>query len=108
MKSRLAGKWVLVTGASSGFGAATSQAFGAEGAKLLLGARRVDRIQQVAEESRKAGAREAHFRFLDVSRTASVEEFMGWAREKIGGARLDILVNNAGGALGLDTVAEGK
>jgi NADP-dependent 3-hydroxy acid dehydrogenase YdfG len=108
MKSRLAGKWVLVTGASSGFGAATAHAFGAEGAKLLLGARRVDRLQQVAEESRKAGSLDAHFRFLDVSRTASVEEFMGWAREKIGRARLDVLVNNAGGALGLDTVAEGK
>jgi NADP-dependent 3-hydroxy acid dehydrogenase YdfG len=108
MNSRLAGKWVLVTGASSGFGAATARAFGVEGAKLLLGARRVDRLQQVADESRKAGSPEAHFRSLDVSRTASVEEFMGWVRERIGSARLDVLVNNAGGALGLDTVAEGK
>jgi NADP-dependent 3-hydroxy acid dehydrogenase YdfG len=120
MKSRLKDKWVLVTGASSGFGAATARAFGAEGARLLLGARRVDRLEEVAAEARKAGAAEAHVRFLDVSRTASVEEFIAWARQKITVSQsaipkakparvcLDVLVNNAGGALGLDTVAEGK
>jgi 3-hydroxy acid dehydrogenase/malonic semialdehyde reductase len=120
MNTQLKDKWVLVTGASSGFGAATARAFGAEGAKLLLGARRVDRLEQVVEESRKAGAAEAHCRFLDVSRTASVQEFVTWARLKITNgqtpdgkaapaeAYLDVLVNNAGGALGLDTVAEGK
>src|SRR5580765_582510 len=85
MNTELRDKWVLVTGASSGFGAATARAFGAEGAKLLLGARRMDRLEQVAEESRKAGAAEAHVRFLDVSRTASVEEFVTWARLKITG-----------------------
>jgi NADP-dependent 3-hydroxy acid dehydrogenase YdfG len=120
MNTPLAGKWVMVTGASSGFGAATAVAFGAAGAKLLLGARRVDRLEQVAAEARKAGAAEAQFRFLDVSRTASVEEFVAWARQRIAegqpaGAKaqttrpcLDVLVNNAGGALGLDGVAEGK
>jgi NADP-dependent 3-hydroxy acid dehydrogenase YdfG len=109
-------KWVLITGASSGFGAATARAFGVEGAKLLLGARRVDRLEEVAAEARKAGAAEAHVRFLDVSRTASVDEFMAWARARIAAGQsasvmtkpvLDVLVNNAGGALGLDTVAEG-
>src|SRR5216117_3577650 len=120
MATSLKGKWVLITGASSGFGAEAARAFGAEGAKLLLGARRVDRLEQVAAEARKAGVAEAHFRFLDVSRTASVEEFVTWSREQIAGSKsasakgqsprvcLDVLVNNAGGALGLDTVAEGK
>ena len=38
-------KWVLITGASSGFGAAAARAFGAQGSKLLLGARRLDRLK---------------------------------------------------------------
>ena len=106
MASRLSGNWVVITGASSGFGAAAARAFGAEGTKLLLGARRVDRLESVAAEARKAGAPEAHFHHLDVSRTSSVEQFVAWARTET--SRVDVLVNNAGGALGLDTVAEGK
>ena len=82
-KSSLKNKWVLITGASSGFGAAAALAFGAAGAKLLLGARRVDRLKKIAAEAKKAGAREAHFHFLDVAKTASVEEFVSWAREKL-------------------------
>lgn len=83
-------------------------AFGAEGAKLLLGARRVDRLKKVAVESRKSGAAAAYFHELDVSKTASVENFVAWTRKKIGGQKLHVLINNAGGAHGLDTVAEGK
>lgn len=113
MSSRLNGKWVLITGASSGFGAAAARAFGAEGAKLLLGARRVDRLEQAATEARKAGASEAHVHALDVGTTASVETFVAWAKQKFGTLNaepgtLHVLINNAGGALGLDTVAEGK
>jgi 3-hydroxy acid dehydrogenase/malonic semialdehyde reductase len=113
MKTELKDKWVLITGASSGFGAAAARAFGAEGSRLLLGARRVERLEQVASEAKKAGANEAHAQALDVSQTASVESFLTWARGKIGtqgtmGAGLSVLINNAGGAHGLDTVAEGK
>jgi NADP-dependent 3-hydroxy acid dehydrogenase YdfG len=113
MGSSLKGKWVLITGASSGFGAAAATAFGAEGAKLLLGARRVDRLKQVAAASEKAGAGEAHFHFLDVAKTASVEEFISWARKIVQSPKskarsLHVLINNAGGAHGLDTVANGK
>ena len=74
-------KWVLITGASSGFGAAAARAFGAQGARLLLGARRVDRLQAVAAEARQAGAPAAHFHRLDVSRTASVDAFIAWVRD---------------------------
>jgi NADP-dependent 3-hydroxy acid dehydrogenase YdfG len=108
VKFSLKNKWILITGASSGFGAAAAVAFGATGAKLLLGARRVDRLKKVAAESKKSGAAEVHFHGLDVSKTASVEKFISWARKKVGGQNLHVLVNNAGGAHGLDTVADGK
>jgi hypothetical protein len=104
--SNLSGKWVLITGASSGFGAAAARAFAREGASLLLGARRVEKLEQVAREARAAGAPEAWAHGLDVSRTTSVDAFLAWAGTKTG--RLDVLVNNAGGAHGLDTVAQGK
>lgn len=106
MKFSLKNKWVLITGASSGFGAAAANAFAVEGANLLLGARRLDRLEKVAAAAIKAGAPEAHFHKLDVSQTPSVEEFIAWARQKI--VNLHVLINNAGGAHGLDTVAEGK
>jgi len=111
--SRLKDKWVLITGASSGFGAAAARSFGAEGARLLLGARRLDRLATVAAEARSAGAAEAHFHHLDVAQTKSVNEFAAWSRERIhergsGPSALHVLINNAGGAQGLDTVAEGK
>ena len=106
MRSELKGKWIVITGASSGFGAAAARAFGAEGARLLLGARRLGRLEQAADEARKAGALEAHAHRLDVAQTASVQAFIEWCRTKTG--RLDVLINNAGGAHGLDTVAEGK
>jgi len=109
MKTSLKNKWVLITGASSGFGAAAARAFGAEGAKLLLGARRVERLKKVAAESLQAGAAAAQAHKLDVTKTASVEAFIAWAKSKIQDpAGLHVLVNNAGGAHGLDTVATGK
>ena len=115
MKSSLREKWVLITGASSGFGAAAARAFGAEGAKLLLGARRVDRLKKVAAEAKAAGAADARFHELDVSQTASVETFISWVRTTTRDPRsqtqdpnLFVLINNAGGAHGVETVVEGK
>jgi 3-hydroxy acid dehydrogenase/malonic semialdehyde reductase len=108
MKFSLRNKWVLITGASSGFGAAAATAFAAEGAKLLLGARRVDRLEEVAAKAVKTGAAAAHFHALDVGQTASVEEFFTWARSRLKSQPLHILINNAGGAHGVDTVADGK
>jgi len=106
MKTNLKNKWVLITGASSGFGAAAARAFGAQGAKLLLGARRVENLKKVAAAARQAGAAIAEFHFLDVSKTKSVNDFVQWARKKTD--CVNVLLNNAGGALGMDTVAEGK
>jgi NADP-dependent 3-hydroxy acid dehydrogenase YdfG len=106
MKTTLSGKWVLITGASSGFGAAAAVAFGAVGAKLLLGARRVDRLEETAAKARAAGSPEALVHALNVADTPSVEQFAQWVGGKT--RQVDVLVNNAGGAHGLDTVAKGR
>jgi NADP-dependent 3-hydroxy acid dehydrogenase YdfG len=106
MAGALANKWVIITGASSGFGAATAARLGHEGARLLLGARRMDRLAQAAAHARTAGAPLAHAHALDVSDTTSVEQFVKWVRTHTD--KLDVLVNNAGGAHGLDSVATGK
>jgi 3-hydroxy acid dehydrogenase / malonic semialdehyde reductase len=106
MPYALKNKWILITGASSGFGAAAARAFAAQGAKLLLGARRVDRLAQVNAEALQSGATESLYHSLDVASTASVSDFFKWAAARTN--RLDVLINNAGGAHGLDTVAEAK
>ena len=86
----------VVTGASSGIGEATALELARLGYRVLLGARRVDRIVRLA-----AGigglARE-----LDVTSAASVSDFTSWAGETCG--RVDALINNAGLALGRETV----
>lgn len=106
VQTKLDGKWIVITGASSGFGAAAARAFAGQGARLLLGARRVERLAQVAAAARDAGAAQAEFHTLDVASTPSVEAFAAWVRSLTG--RVDILINNAGGAHGLEPVAEGR
>jgi NADP-dependent 3-hydroxy acid dehydrogenase YdfG len=88
----LQGKTGIVTGASSGIGAATARALAAAGARLAVGARRTDRLVDLGE---KVVALE-----LDVTDSASCERFMAEALSALGG--LDIIVNNAGLALGRD------
>ena len=102
----LSNKWVLITGASSGFGEAAAIAFAREGAKLLLGARRVDRLEQVGAAARKAGSPAAHVHALDVASTPSVNAFAAFAGQHTD--KLDVLINNAGGAKGFDKVADGN
>jgi NADP-dependent 3-hydroxy acid dehydrogenase YdfG len=104
--SPLSNKWVLITGASSGFGAAAAVAFGRAGAKLLLGARRLDRIEAVAEQAKEAGAPEARAHALDVASTPSVEAFAAWVGTCT--PAVDVLVNNAGGAHGVDHVSAAR
>jgi NADP-dependent 3-hydroxy acid dehydrogenase YdfG len=84
----------VVTGASSGIGAATARALAGAGYEVVVGARRLERLEALAEE---IGAEALP---LDVTDGDSVEAFA--ARVE----RCDVLVNNAGGALGLDHVAE--
>lgn len=104
--SRLKDQWIVISGASSGFGAAAARQFGAQGAHVLLGARRLDRLEQVAAKARKAGAPSAAVHTLDVADTSSVNAFADWVRAQA--PRIDCLINNAGGAHGLDTVESGS
>jgi serine 3-dehydrogenase len=106
MFSRLANQWVVITGGSSGFGAAAARAFSTHKAHVILGARRTELLERVAADSLKAGAASAHWHSLDVSQTSSVNDFASWVASVT--PRVDVLINNAGGAHGLDTVAEGR
>jgi NADP-dependent 3-hydroxy acid dehydrogenase YdfG len=89
----LEGKTAVVTGASSGIGAATARALAGAGAKVAVGARRVEQLDEslICLE-------------LDVTDKASSERFVEQALEQLGG--LDILVNNAGLGLGRDPFSE--
>ncbi len=91
----LAGKVVVITGASAGIGAATAKAFGRAGARLVLAARRLDWLQAVAAEiqGQQAGA-EALVVAADLSRLADIQQLIGAAHERFG--RVDVLFNNAG------------
>ncbi|MES9538668.1 MULTISPECIES: SDR family oxidoreductase [unclassified Actinomadura] len=87
------GKIVLITGASSGIGAATARRLAADGHHVVLGARRLDRLKTLADEIRTAGGRCDH-RELDVTSLDSVRAFVEAAHDRHG--RVDVLVNNAG------------
>ncbi len=91
---RLKGSVVLITGASSGIGRATALAFAKTRARLELCARRLDRLNAVAEECRKAGSPEVNVRVVDVGQKAQARAFIASAIRDYD--HLDILVNNAG------------
>ena len=90
---RLAGKSVLVTGASSGIGAAAARLFAAEGAKVVCAARRIDRLAALVGEI-KAGGLEATTVECDVTEETSVQAAVAAATRAYG--RLDAAFNNAG------------
>jgi NADP-dependent 3-hydroxy acid dehydrogenase YdfG len=102
----LKGKIVFVTGASSGIGAATALAFAAEGARLLLAARRVEKLAAVAAEALRRGAESVHTIHLDVRHRKAVEEaFAALPAEWVA---VDILINNAGLSRGLEKLYQGS
>jgi NADP-dependent 3-hydroxy acid dehydrogenase YdfG len=91
--SNIAGKVVVITGASSGLGASTAKLLARHGAKVVLGARRKDRIDVVVQEISVAGGTAIGFA-ADVTKRADVEALIQGAVDRFG--RVDVLVNNAG------------
>src|SRR5947209_15971959 len=90
----LAGKIVLITGASSGIGRATAFAFAAEGARLLLCARRLDMLLELESPLMKAGAQGVLLFQLDVTQRESVEQAISALPPEW--TEIEVLVNNAG------------
>jgi NADP-dependent 3-hydroxy acid dehydrogenase YdfG len=86
-------KVVLITGASSGIGEATARVLAAAGARVVLGARRTDRLETLAGKIKTAGG-QARFRALDVTRLDDMKAFADFAQDEFG--EIDVLINNAG------------
>jgi 3-oxoacyl-[acyl-carrier protein] reductase len=89
----VAGKTVLITGASSGIGRATAVAFAAKGANVVVTARREDRLRELCEQIHASGGK-AIFLTGDATDEATAQDCIALAVSEFG--RLDILINNAG------------
>lgn len=89
----LANRVVLITGASSGIGEATARLLAGHGAKVVLGARRTDRLREIVSQIRERGG-VAEYQTVDVANRGSVQQFVEHARAQFG--RVDVIFNNAG------------
>ena len=87
------GKVVIITGASSGIGEASARLLASKGAKVVLGARREDKLQQLVEEIQSAGG-QAVYQVMDVTKPADNAKIVELAKEKFGG--VDVIFLNAG------------
>jgi serine 3-dehydrogenase len=106
MPSRLADQVVFITGASSGIGAACARAFAGEGARLLLAARRVERLAAMEAALREAGAPDVKALALDVRDADAVRKAIDGLPQPW--KAVEVLVNNAGLSRGLDKLHEGS
>ncbi|WP_373530161.1 SDR family oxidoreductase [Nostoc sp.] len=97
---------ILITGASSGIGAACAKTFAGAGAKLILTARRLERLQQLADALSKEFSVEIHLLQLDVCDRTAVESAISTLPPSW--SDIDILINNAGLSRGLDKLHEGN
>jgi NADP-dependent 3-hydroxy acid dehydrogenase YdfG len=93
VSNNIEGKVVVITGASSGLGAATARHLGAQGASVVLGARRFDRIKSLADELTTGGGK-AIAVATDVTHYDDVKILLETAAQTFG--RIDVLINNAG------------
>lgn len=86
-------KVIAITGASSGIGEATAKLLAQNGAKVVLGARRAEKLEKIVEEIRASGGT-AEFKALDVSNRGEMKAFIHFAKDKFN--RVDVIFNNAG------------
>ena len=93
MQATIEGKVILVTGASSGVGMAAARGLAAHGARLVLAARREDRLQALAESLQQMGVQVLTLR-TDVARREDMQALADAALDRFG--RIDVLINNAG------------
>src|SRR5512140_983516 len=89
----LAGKVVLITGASSGIGSAAAALFAREGCPVVLAARRMDRLEQLASQIRASGGRALPVA-MDVTQPEQIDAAVKGALSELG--QIDVLFNNAG------------
>lgn len=91
--ANIQGKVVLITGASSGIGEAAARLIAAKGAHVVLGARRIERLQTLAADIEAQGG-SARFRALDVTDALDMQAFADFAKHAFG--KIDVIINNAG------------
>ncbi|PBP72242.1 SDR family oxidoreductase [Pseudomonas syringae] len=91
--SNIQGKVVLITGASSGIGEAAARLIAAKGAYVVLGARRIERLEMLAADI-EAQSGSARFRALDVTDALDMQAFADFAKHAFG--KIDVIINNAG------------
>lgn len=93
MSNNIEGKVVVITGASSGLGEATARLLSSQGASVVLGARRVDRLKSLADELTQKGGK-ALAVATDVTNSDQVKSLVEASVQKFG--RIDVMINNAG------------
>ncbi|MEH2296771.1 SDR family oxidoreductase [Nostoc sp.] len=86
-------KVIVITGASSGIGEATAKLLSKNGAKVVLGARRTEKLEKIVEDIRKQGGT-AEFKAVDVANREDMKAFIHFAKDKF--SRVDVIYNNAG------------
>jgi NADP-dependent 3-hydroxy acid dehydrogenase YdfG len=91
--SGIKGKVIVITGASSGIGEATARLLARQGAHVVLGARRTDRLEALTKAITAEGG-SARYRALDVTRREDMQSFVEFALGAFG--RVDVIINNAG------------
>lgn len=92
-QNSISGKVIAITGASSGIGEAIARNLAAKGARIILGARRTERLQQISDDILANGG-ESTFLAMDVTKPGDVQQLVQLAIDTYG--RLDVFVNNAG------------